>query len=383
MSAGRISSWLAAAAALLFLVSSPARGEGAEPDYSRDPVLMVHGYLLAELGSWTWMKSRLVQEGWPAEYLFSFKFDDVFGCNPKHAQEVEENVKKVLEATGKEKVDIVCHSMGCLDTRYYIKYMCGYKFIKDFVSIAGAHKGSAMACLEPLSCGAKQMCVAPYDGAWLQNDFLKELNMCDITAWDEIKYTSIWTPYDEIIIPQTNSIIEGAYNVELTALVEHGLILANEETATYVIEGLDGGGKNDNMPTSQPPCVVLCEDDLVEGWEPPPESAEPVPDRVELLYEYLDEPDAVVSPPFETVSSSDGLVPGPGRAAGDGSGTAGEATSPAGQPDEDPRQRPHYLLPAGPPDGCGTGGSTSPLSTALLLLACLACLAARKMRGER
>ncbi len=54
----------------LLLFSLPAR---ADPDYSKDPVVMVHGYFLGEFASWAWMTSRLEEAGWPPEYLYSFQ----------------------------------------------------------------------------------------------------------------------------------------------------------------------------------------------------------------------------------------------------------------------------------------------------------------------
>ena len=261
----------------LLLFSLPAR---ADPDYSKDPVVMVHGYFLGEFASWAWMTSRLEEAGWPPEYLYSFQFKNVFGCNPDHGWELKTVVDKALAETGAERVDILCHSMGCVDSRYFIKFLCGYQQVRDYVSIAGAHKGSVMGCLEPFSCGAEAMCVGPTDGAWMQNEALMSLNWCDITPGKKIKYTSIWSPLDEIIIPQENSIIEGALNLKLQALAEHALILANEETATYVIDGLNGGGKNDNLPVAAPPCVTLCEEPD-QPWPTGPDTVDQSPEVVE------------------------------------------------------------------------------------------------------
>jgi triacylglycerol lipase len=287
----------------LLLFAMPA---SAAPDYSKDPVVMVHGYFLGEVGTWTWMTEKLKDEGWPPEYLYSFQFKNVFGCNPDHGNELKAMVDKALAETGRERVDILCHSMGCVDARYYIKFLCGYERVKDFVSIAGAHKGSTVGCLEPFSCGAAAMCVGPTDGAWMQNEFLFSLNWCDITPGKAVKYTSIWSPLDEIIIPQENSIIEGAWNIKLEALAEHALILTNQETATHVMAGLDGGGKNNNLPIAAPPCVTLCElpDDPI---------LDPVEDVVEPDVEIVEAPADIhgTGPELttpETVATTDDLA---------------------------------------------------------------------------
>ena len=236
-----------------------------QPDYAKDPVLFVHGYFLGQVGSWTWLKAALADAGWPEEYLMSFQFDSVFGCNPGHAQELKAKADELMATTGRDKIDIVCHSMGCLDSRYYIKHLCGYQHVRDLVSIAGANQGSVLACTEPISCGAEQMCVGPTGDAWMQNAFLKELNWCDMTPGEEIRYTAIWTPLDEIIVPAENCQLDGAVNIKVSSIVGHGLILSSPETLGYVIPALDGSGSNDNMPTAEPPCYDVCAPQTAEG----------------------------------------------------------------------------------------------------------------------
>jgi len=257
------------------------------PDYTKDPVLMVHGYFLDGVASWTWMKAGLVDAGWPEEYVQSFTFDSVVGCNPGHAQELKAQADALMQKTGRDRFDIVCHSMGCLDSRYYIKYLCGYQHVKDFVSIAGANKGSVVACADPISCGAAQMCVGPADEAWMQNPFLLDLNFCDMTPGQDTLYTAIWTPLDEIVVPQENATLDGAVNIEVQSLVGHGLILSKPETLSYVIPALDGAGSNDNAPLAAPPCVSLCEAPVADPIEPAPDAdmadavawpVEPAPD---------------------------------------------------------------------------------------------------------
>ncbi len=367
------------------ITSLPAQ---AAPDYSKDPVVMVHGYFLGEFG-WAWMTSRLEEAGWPPEYLYSFQFDNVFGCNPAHGNELKAVVEKALAETGAERVDILCHSMGCVDSRYYIKFLCGYERVKDFVSIAGAHKGSITGCIEPFSCGAEAMCVGPADGAWMQNEFLMSLNWCDITPGKKIKYTSIWSPIDEIIIPQKNSIIEGAVNLKIESLAEHALILANEETATYVIDGLNGGGTNNNQPSAAPPCVTLCEQPD-DPWPEPeiieqgPEVVEPTPDIVEQAqFEVvtadtqpetlaLDSATLDLPQPDSTTPPKDGLGP-----------LTEPATDSLRRYAEEPpgKSPPRHSIPV-EDGGCSARGPGTSLMSPLLLLLFLLALKGRRIRSS-
>jgi triacylglycerol lipase len=216
-----------------------------------DPVLFVHGYFADGNFTWSNLKEKLIKAGWPETYLYNPSFKDVLGCDPEHAGEIKEWVDYLRKNTLKDRIDIVTHSMGALNVRYYIKYMCGYQYINDVVMIAGANKGSIVACADLITCGAKSMCVSGKEDAWKENDYLLELNSCDQTPAENILYTSIWSSYDEIIVPQENSIIDGADNINLSEKAGHAGILFSDETFGYVKTALLGGGKNGNKPESE------------------------------------------------------------------------------------------------------------------------------------
>lgn len=281
-----------------------------------DPVLLVHGYFLGEATWWS-LKGRLVDAGWPEDFVHILEFDDVVGCNPGHAMEIEAKVEEVLAATGRDKLDLVSHSMGANDTRYWIKNMCGYQRVVDWVSLGGASHGTIVGCVDFLSCGAEDMCIPLGGDGWQENDFLVALNDCDETPGD-ILYTSIWTEFDEIITPSAGSKLDGARNIEVDALVGHGLILTSKEAADYVMEALLGAGKNDNVPIGEGPCVQLCGADIppdpseVEG-EPDPElepepAPEPEPELAPEPEESAEVVEASPEPLLEILGEADGAV---------------------------------------------------------------------------
>ncbi len=388
-------SWLTVAGALAILLA-PVETR-AEADYSKDPVLFVHGYFLGDAGTWSFLKKRLVEAGWPEEYLFSFQFNDVFGCNPEHGEEIEAHAQELMAWTGKDRFDIVCHSMGCVDSRWWIRHMCGYGRVNDFVSIAGANQGSAVACLEPVSCGADQLCVGSDDGDWKDNPFLLELNQCDMTPFDPIRYTAIWTTFDEVVVPSTNSTLDGALNIEVEALVGHGLILSNEETVGYVRTALDGGGKNDNVPPGPQPCVDVCDDFPVEPSPEAIDGPEPIfadqsPDAQGQSDESGNaepveqaEPDAAtlgdgaegtggdggLPADFSGSGGKDGIAPdggaGPdGNSANDGDGLSSTADGPPL----------HIIRRSG--DGCSASGTPAAWPVLLLLVTALLSVVVRR-----
>ncbi|NOZ01347.1 MAG: hypothetical protein GXP54_05595, partial [Deltaproteobacteria bacterium] len=63
----------------------PASAETVTADYTRTPVLMVHGwFVIGNAGPATWatMKKNLIADGWPEEYLATPSFKFVQGCDP-------------------------------------------------------------------------------------------------------------------------------------------------------------------------------------------------------------------------------------------------------------------------------------------------------------
>ena len=340
---------------------------------------MVHGYFLPDFATWASIEGKLIADGWPPEYLFGQTFDSVVGCNPNHAEAIAASVAEIRSITGRDKVDLLSHSMGGLDCRYYIKYLCGYKFVNDVVMLAGANHGSIIACLDPLSCGAEQMCIGLGEDAWKDNPFLAELNACDTTPGEDILYTSIWTEFDEIIVPQAGSILPGALNHELDTFAEHAAILINNEAYEWVKTGLNSGGSNNVGPADgEGPCVTICEDPM----EPGPEIVEEAVDVVEFVPDVVEWPVEVVEEVVEEVLENDEDLDSTPETAGADEETSipeipeitgdGAVSDGPGPMDTPGPAAPLYYLPSAKSGGCSAGASALPgWWLALLLLAVL------------
>ncbi len=227
---------------LIFIFSLSVPVWTWEPDYSKDPVVMVHGYLG---GSYQWadMRQDLINKGWPPEYLFAIDYSDKVGCNEKNAEELKVFIEDVLKETGKEKVDIIAHSMGGLSARYYIKFLGGITRVNDYVSLGSPHQGTLASVFGILTCGAQQMIPG--------SDFLKKLNSEDPTP-PPVKYTSIWSTGDEACIPNWEcSYLPGA-RMEAVISVGHLMLMIDDiQVLPKVIEALNGGGKNDVVEGGQ------------------------------------------------------------------------------------------------------------------------------------
>lgn len=229
------------------------------PDYTRTPVLMVHGYFPVPAADWvTWgtFKNKLIDDGWPEEYVMAPQFNDTMGCDPDHAREISAWVDELRAKTGFDKINIVAHSEGGLNTMYYLRYFCGVHKVANFVGLAVAVHGTTTARLDFWSCGAEEMAIPKGDEGWQGNPVLAGINECDETLGD-ILYTSIWSEFDEIIVPQEGSKMAGAMNIEMNAVVEHGLIFLNNESFGYMKDAfLNRRGLNTDGPGWD--CIQHC-----------------------------------------------------------------------------------------------------------------------------
>lgn len=283
---------------------APVVTRAAEPDYTRTPVLMIHGYFPVDAADWvTWgrFRNKLIEDGWPEEYVYAPQFRDTTGCDPDHAREISAWVDELRTATGFDRINIVAHSEGGLNTMYYLRYFCGVHKVKNFVGLAVAVHGTWVACVDFVSCGADEMCIDMGDDGWRSNPGLVAVNECDETPGD-ILYTSIWSDYDEIIRPPSGSKMAGARNIELeTPFVEHGAIFLVNESFNYMKDAfLNETGLNTDGPGWD--CIDYCIVPEVPDTAEAPEVAE-LPDMPESP-----DADAVITEfPSDTMEPGDAV----------------------------------------------------------------------------
>jgi triacylglycerol esterase/lipase EstA (alpha/beta hydrolase family) len=111
----------------------------------RYPVVLVHGIALRDPGylfnSWGKIPHLLRANG--VEVYFGDT--DAWGTIESNAGLLRASIDKILEETGKEKVNIIAHSKGGLDSRYLIwKYEYGDK-VASLTTISTPHHGSVVA----------------------------------------------------------------------------------------------------------------------------------------------------------------------------------------------------------------------------------------------
>jgi triacylglycerol lipase len=109
------------------------------------PVVLVHGIAMLDKGfilnTWGNIPRILGEKG--VEVYFGGT--DAWGTIDSNAGQLKTTIDKILEETGKEKVNIIAHSKGGLDSRFFIwKYDYGDK-VASLTTISTPHHGSVIA----------------------------------------------------------------------------------------------------------------------------------------------------------------------------------------------------------------------------------------------
>jgi triacylglycerol lipase len=184
-----------------------------------DPILFVHGWS-GSSSNWSTMKARFEKDGYPASHLLAYTYNTSQSNKTTGETEVKARVESLLKSTGATKVDIIAHSMGSLNSRWYLKFVPGaQEKVDDWVSLGGPNHGTSVAniCFFGTSCTEMR----------IGSKFLGELNAGDETP-GAVNYGTWWSPCDEFIKPPESTILSGATNTQ-TACISH-LALVSDET---------------------------------------------------------------------------------------------------------------------------------------------------------
>ncbi|MEH1797202.1 MULTISPECIES: esterase/lipase family protein [unclassified Nostoc] len=157
----------------------------------RNPVLLVHG--IDDTGAvFHKMAGYLGLQGWSVYSLDLVPNNGDVGLD-KLAKQVADYVTATFAP--EQRLDLVGFSMGGIVSRYYIQRLGGINRVQRFITISSPHHGTVVAYASQRP-GCVQM--RP------NSIFLKDLNS-DAVILGQLDFTSIWTPYDLMIVPANSS----------------------------------------------------------------------------------------------------------------------------------------------------------------------------------
>ncbi|MBE8966853.1 triacylglycerol lipase [Nostocales cyanobacterium LEGE 12452] len=157
----------------------------------RNPVLLIHGIDDTE-AVFHRMAAQLRLEGWSVYSLNLVPNNGDVGLD-----ELAKQVADYVTATfaPEQRLDLIGFSMGGIVSRYYVQRLGGINRVQRFITIASPHYGTVVA-YGSRRPGCLQM--RP------DSIFLKDLNS-DAVMLGQLDFTSIWTPYDLMIVPANSS----------------------------------------------------------------------------------------------------------------------------------------------------------------------------------
>jgi triacylglycerol lipase len=165
--------------------------ENMNANRKRNPVLLVHGWL-DTTAKFNKMAAYLRSSGWEVHC-----FDLVPNLGnielEKLADQVADYVANTFESD--RPFDLIGFSMGGIVSRYYVQRLGGIDRVQRFIAISSPHQGTLTGYALNLP-GIAQM--RP------KSAFLEDLNR-DIAILERLNFTSIWTPFDAIILPAKSS----------------------------------------------------------------------------------------------------------------------------------------------------------------------------------
>jgi triacylglycerol esterase/lipase EstA (alpha/beta hydrolase family) len=237
-------------------------------DRHPNPVLLSNGTTANAYENWAHLSQKLADAGY---CVFAGNFGGAPGAFLQTVGPVADTAKalaafgeKILQATGASKLDVVGHSQGGMNVRYWIKYLGGADKISRLVGLSPSNHGtdlfgllSTLEMIPGVPAGLGAVCQACNEQA-VGSDFLTDLNAGGETV-PGIQYTVIQTRYDDVVTPYTSAFLKPAPNVR-NILLQNVCVLdfTDHLGITYdpVAEGLVLNAL-DPAHATPPPCVPV------------------------------------------------------------------------------------------------------------------------------
>jgi triacylglycerol esterase/lipase EstA (alpha/beta hydrolase family) len=172
-------------------------------DGGKVPVLLVHGYG-CNSGYWDALVPLL-----DAARISHAGVDlaPVGGDIDGYAPQLQRAAEALCAATGAAQVMVVAHSMGGLVARAWMRAH-GSGRVARLVTLGTPHNGSALARFGPGVNAGQMRRSGAGPGAWLGALAANE------TPATRARIVSLYTHHDNIVSPQTSSVLPGARNID-------------------------------------------------------------------------------------------------------------------------------------------------------------------------
>ncbi len=189
----------------------------------RNPILLVHG-LTDTSHKMRKIASHLRGLGWQV-----YDIDLTPNSGDAKLEVLAQQVADLVEQTfpPHQSIDLLGFSMGGLVSRYYIQRLGGIDRVQRFISVSAPHNGTVAAYFTTRA-GCIQM--RP------NHQFIKDLNH-DVDRLQQLNITSIWTPFDLMILPARSSQLGFGTDISLPVL-NHADMVSDRRTLNAISAAL-------------------------------------------------------------------------------------------------------------------------------------------------
>ncbi|MEG3858502.1 esterase/lipase family protein [Microcoleus sp. herbarium12] len=195
----------------------------------RNPVILIHG-IWDTKAIFSKMSARLTELGWAVHSLNLTPNDGSLGLDSL-AKQLADYINETFDP--EQTLDIVGYSMGGIVSRYYVQRLGGINRVERFITISSPHKGTLTAYSLPLP-GYLDM--RPNSG------LLRDLNQ-DVTVLKRINFTSMWTPFDIMIVPSQSSQLPVGKQIKINIML-HRQMVTEAQSINALVEELKAPIKN-------------------------------------------------------------------------------------------------------------------------------------------
>lgn len=194
-----------------------------QPDPSRPAVLLIHGFACNRA---VW--KPLLDSGLLAGCnVATINLEPVWGAIDTYGPVIRDAVHRLRTASGAARVTLVCHSMGGLAARVYLRDF-GADAVKRVVTVATPHAGTVFAKFG-YSLNTRQMRRG--------SDFLRELGLA--TAPMAGHFVCIGSRDDNLIVPRASVWLPGAQHLTVER-VGHLAMLGSARVQRLITDAIHG-----------------------------------------------------------------------------------------------------------------------------------------------
>lgn len=176
----------------------------------RNPVVLIHG-IWDTSTIFHKMSAYLTQRGWSVHSLDLTPNDGSLELDLL-AKQLAEYISETFEP--QQPLDLVGYSMGGIVSRYYVQRLGGIDRVQRFITLSSPHRGTLTAYSLPLP---------GYLDMRPDSRLLRDLNQ-DVTALKRLNFTSMWTPFDVMIVPANSSQMPVGREIKLNVLLHRQMV---------------------------------------------------------------------------------------------------------------------------------------------------------------